>query len=124
MTCSTPDGRTFSDTSTSSNSDAVITTPKTADVVTSPMTIKAQIPNGWFFEANVPIILKDENGKVLAQKGYMTSQDWTAPGMINVDTTLSFKAPTTDYGRLEIHNDNPSGDPVNDKFVFVTVRFK
>jgi hypothetical protein len=124
-TCSTPDGRTFTDASTpAQTNEAQIITPVTADIVTSPMTIKAKIPGSWFFEANVPIVLKDENGNILAQKGYMTSEDWMTTNLIDVNTTLSFKAPKTDYGKLEIHNDNPSGDPENDKVVYVTVRFK
>jgi hypothetical protein len=124
VTCSTPDGRIFTDNTSTSEPEAVIDVPQTAQIVTSPMTIKGKALNSWFFEANLPIVLKDETGKVIAQKGFMTTEDWTSPGYKTIDTTLSFKAPATDYGTLEIHNDNPSGDPARDKFVSVTVRFK
>jgi hypothetical protein len=123
-TCTTPDGRTFSNTEVVTEPDVVIDTPQIAQIVTSPMTIKGKVKNSWFFEANLPIELRDENGKVLAQKGYMTPDDWMTPGYKTLDTTLSFKAPTTDYGVLVIHNDNPSGLPENDKKFEVPIRFK
>jgi hypothetical protein len=55
----------------------------------------------------------------------MTSDDWMSSWIQNYrhDSVL-LKLQTTDYGTLEIHNDNPSGDPARDKFVSVTVRFK
>ena len=121
--CQTPDGRAFTDTSIPAP-DVAVSDPTVAQVVTSPMTIKGKVRGNWFFEANIPIILKDENGKVLAQKGYLTSENWQTADYVNVDTTLKFPAPKTDYGVLEIHNDNPSGMPENDKVFKVPVRFK
>jgi len=125
LTCSTPDGRTFTDNSQpAQQEEVVIDMPQIAQIVTSPMTIKGKALNTWFFEANIVIELRDENGKVLAQKGYLTPDDWMTPGYKTIDTTLSFKAPSTDYGELVIHNDNPSGLPQNDKEFKVPVRFK
>lgn len=120
--CRTPGGVTY--TEVVSNPDAIIDTPKVADVVTSPLRITGKVRGNWFFEANLPIVLKDENGVILAQKGYMTAENWMTTDYINVDTTLSFRAPSTDYGVLIISNDNPSGLPENDKSVSIPVRFR
>lgn len=124
MTCTTPDGRTFTDLSTAPNQDVYIDTPQLAQIVTSPMIIKGRARGNWFFEANLPIELQDENGNVLAKKGYMTSDNWMTTDYVTIDTSLSFKAPPTDYGKLIIRNDNPSGLPENDKSFEVPVRFK
>ncbi|HEX5429933.1 MAG TPA: Gmad2 immunoglobulin-like domain-containing protein [Patescibacteria group bacterium] len=123
-TCTTPQGQTFTDQSAVTNQDVIITTPKIADIVTSPMTISGKVRGTWFFEANLPIELEDEDGNVLAQTGYHTDENWMTSDYVDVNTTLKFPAPTTDYGKLVIHNDNPSGDPANDKSFEVPVRFK
>src|SRR4051812_29538164 len=60
VTCSTPDGRIFTDNTSASEPEAVIDIPQTAQIVTSPLAIKGKALNSWFFEANLPIILKDE----------------------------------------------------------------
>lgn len=124
LTCTTADGRDFVDTTAVSEPDVVIDTPVIAQTVTSPMTVKGKARGSWFFEANLPILLKDENGKVLAQVGYHTTENWMTNDYVSINTTLKFPAPTTDYGVLVIHNDNPSGDPANDKTFEVPVRFR
>jgi len=121
--CRTPDGRTFTEAVVPAP-EVLITEPQIAQIVTSPLTIKGKVRGTWFFEANIPILLKDENGEVLAQMGYMTSENWQTSDYINVETTLKFPAPSTDYGVLEIHNDNPSGMPENEKVYKVPIRFK
>lgn len=120
--CVTPDGRTFGD--VVSQADVIVTTPKPNDLVTSPMTVTGKAVGTWFFEANLPIELDDANGNTLTRVGYHTSENWMTSGYIDIDTTLQFSKPTTSTGFLVIHNDNPSGDPANEKTFKVPVRFK
>ena len=120
--CKTADGQTF--TEAVQTADVIVSSPTVAQIVTSPLTVTAKVRGTWFNEANLPIELQDENGKVLAQKGYMTTDNWMTTDYVNVNTTLSFKAPTTDYGKLVIKKDNPSGDPARDQSFEVPVRFK
>jgi hypothetical protein len=120
--CTTPDGHQY--TESTQAPDVVINEPFVAQVVTSPMTITGKVRGTWFSEANLPIELQDESGKVIAQMGYMTSDNWMTTDYVNVNTTLSFKAPSTDYGKLIIRKDNPSGDPARDQSFEVPVRFK
>jgi hypothetical protein len=120
--CKTPDNKLFVE--QKPNADVVILQPEFGALVTSPIVIKGQVRGTWFFEANIPIILKDDKGNVLVQKGYMTSDNWMTTDLINIDTTLEFPTPTTEFGVLIIHNDNPSGLPENDKEYVIPVRFK
>jgi hypothetical protein len=124
QTCSAPDGRTFTDKTQKASPDVVVDTPVIAQIVTSPMAIKGKARGNWFSEANLPIELQDENGKVLAKMGYLTKDNWMTTDYVTINTTLKFPAPTTDYGKLVIRKDNPSGDPKNDKSFEVPVRFK
>ncbi len=121
--CSTPDGKTFVGQTTAS-ADVVLDTPQFGDLVASPLTITGKAKGTWFFEANLPIELKDEQGNVIAQQGYHTDDNWMTEDYVNINTQLTFPTPATDYGVLIIHNDNPSGMPENDKQYAVPVRFK
>jgi hypothetical protein len=104
--------------------DVVISTPQKNDLVTSPLTVSGKAKGNWFFEANLPVVLKDQNGNILAQKGFHSLGDWTAMDYVNFSDTLTFSTPQTEYGVLIIQNDNASGDPTYDKSYAVVVRFK
>jgi hypothetical protein len=107
----------------SSDPEVVLDTPQYGGIVTSPLKISGKARNTWFFEANIPVVLKDQNGKVLIQKGLTATSDWTVPGFVPFSGTLEFTA-DTDYGVLIINKDNPSGDPARDSSFAVPVRFK
>ncbi len=121
-TCRTPDGKTF--TAAVTDPEVVIDSPKIGDIVTSPIRVTGKAKGNWFFEANIPVMLKDENGTVIAQQGMHADGDWMTTDYVNFSGMLSFPTPTTDYGVLIINNDNPSGLPEFDKSFVVPVRFK
>ncbi len=121
--CTTPDGRTFIE-DLKVESDVVVETPTIGMVVKSPLVVKGKAKNSWFFEANIPVTLKDGNGKILAQKGFSALGDWTIPGYVEFADTLVFETPTTEFGVLLIEKDNPSGLPENDASFAVPVKFK
>lgn len=121
--CRTPDGRVFTD-DLNETVDVVISTPERGGLVTSPLTVSGKARGNWFFEANLPVTLKDETGKVLAQVGAMTSEDWMTTEFVNFTTVLNFQQPTTEFGVLLIEKDNPSGLPENDASYAIPVRFR
>jgi hypothetical protein len=122
--CRTPDGRLFVE-DTTENAEVVINTPMIGQRVTSPLTVSGKAKGTWFFEDNLPVTLKDKNGKVLAQKGAQ-SQDgqWMTTDYVNFTVVLEFDMPATDEGSLFIEKDNPSGLPEHAGSFFVPVRFR
>jgi len=106
-----------------SQPDVIVDTPQPLSMVTSPLTVKGRAMNTWFFEANLPVTLKDTNGNVLAQKGFHATTDWMTPGYVEFNDTLTFATPATQYGTLIISKDNPSGLPQNDASFAVSVKF-
>lgn len=124
LQCKTPDGRTFVEDLTE-NAEVVLETPTYGALVTSPLTIKGKAKGNWFFEDNLPVTLKDQNGKILAQKG-ATSVDgnWMTTDFVNFTVTLEFTTPTTQYGVLLIEKDNPSGLEENGAAYAIPVTFK
>lgn len=122
--CRTPDGKTFVKASEEKSPEVVVEIPKSGDLIKSPLTVKGKAKGSWFFEANIPVTLKDQSGKVLAQKGFQAKGDWMATGYVEFEGLLTFTAPTTQYGTLQIEKDNPSGLEINDGSFVVPVRFK
>lgn len=101
-----------------------VMSPQPGDLVTSPVTIKGKARGFWFFEANIPVTLKDSNGKILAQKGFQAKSSWMTEDFVEFEGTLEFVQPDTEFGLILIQKDNPSGLPEHDAEFAVPVRFK
>ena|SRR3989338_5233176 len=106
------------------NPEVVVETPQPDDLVSSPLTVKGKARGFWFFEANIPVTLKDVNGKILAQKGFQAKGEWMTEDYVEFEDQLVFTAPETDIGTLFIEKDNPSGLPQFDAQFAVPVRFR
>ncbi len=104
--------------------DVVVETPVRGDLATSPLRVKGKAKGTWYFEANLPVVLKDQNGKVLTQKGFQALGDWMTTDYVDFDDVLVFPTPTTEFGNLIISKDNPSGLPENDAEIVIPLRFK
>jgi hypothetical protein len=106
------------------NPEVILDQPHYGDLVTSPLTIKGQARGNWFFEANLPAILKDENGRVLAQVGLQAKGNWMTRDFVPFEGIMTFDPGTANYGVLIISKDNPSGLPEFDSSVAVPLRFR
>src|SRR3989344_2984279 len=113
MTCTMPDGTSFDDedSETIPEPEVVIESPAYGALVKSPLTVSGKAKGFWFFEANIPVTLKDQTGQVLVQKGFMATGEWMTEDYVDFTGTLEFATPTTEFGVLIINKDNPSGDP-------------
>lgn len=106
-----------------SSTDVVIDVPLPGETVQSPLTVSGKARGNWFFEANIPVVLKDENGNIIAEAGGYAEGDWMTTDFVPFSATLTFTDPGTAYGTLEIRKDNPSGDANRDASHFVPVAF-
>lgn len=106
-----------------SSTDVVVNAPLPNAVVQSPLTISGKARGNWFFEANIKVLLKDQNGNVIGRTGGTASGNWMTADLAPFTATINFQNPGTPYGTLEIQNDNPSGLPANEKSFSVPVRF-
>lgn len=96
-------------------------------LVTSPFTVTGEARGTWFFEAVIGVSLFDANGIKLDQQNYGQAKgEWMTEDFVPFEGTLVFTVtPTTTVtGYIEIHNDNPSGMPENDKSIHIPVRLK
>jgi hypothetical protein len=121
--CKMADGRTFEE-AEHSEPEVILDYPKYGDKVTSPLTVVGKARGTWFFEANLPVTLKDDKGNVLIQKGAMATSDWMTEDYVPFSVTLLFDPKGAEFGVLIIERDNPSGLPEFDSSFAIPVRFK
>jgi len=125
--CKTPDGRTFKENiGNELEKDGLIRieSPRPNSVIESPLLIKGQAKGTWFFEAQFPVRLSDENGQVLSQVGAQAQSDWMTENFVPFTATLEFGTTTSKTGYLTLMKDNPSGDPSKDDYLEIPVQFK
>lgn len=104
--------------------EVVIDKPQFGDLVSSPLTVSGKAKGFWFFEASMPVTLKDDQGNVLIQAPATALSDWMTSDYVPFSVTLDFNPGDAQYGVLIISKDNPSGLPENDASVAIPVRFK
>lgn len=121
--CTLPDGRNFEE-ADHNQPDVILETPPYGDLVTSPLLVKGKARGTWFFEANIPVTLKDETGKILVKLGFMATEDWMTVDYVDFAGILTFDPGEATYGVLIIEKDNPSGLPEFDASFAIPVRFK
>ena len=106
------------------SADVVIDTPQSGDLVSSPLTVKGRARGFWFFEATLPVALKDQSGAALVRQAAQARGEWMTEDYVEFEVVLEFAAPSAEAGELVIEKDNPSGLPANDASFAVPVRFR
>jgi len=124
--CKTPDGRTFVE-DIGNELEKInliqITKPRPNETIQSPLEIKGEARGYWFFEADFPVKLLDENGKLIASGIAQAQGEWMTEDFVPFEAALEFEVPETDRGILILEKDNPSGLPENADELRVPVYF-
>jgi hypothetical protein len=123
VTCTALDGHTFAEQVTQ-DPEVVVDTPQYGDLVSSPLQVSGKARGFWFFEGQMPVTLKDDQGNVLVKTPAHANGDWMTQDFVPFTATLNFNPGDAQYGVLVIEKDNPSGDPQFDAAFAVPVRFK
>jgi hypothetical protein len=87
-----------------------------------PFVVTGRATGPWYFEASFPVKLLDSNGNILAEAPAQAQGDWMTMNFVPFIATLNFTTMDTS-GTLVLRNDNPSGEPVNDKSISIPVTF-
>jgi hypothetical protein len=111
--------------SESKNADMInVTSPRSNELVTSPLIIRGEARGNWYFEASFPVKLLDANGNELAAWYAQAQGEWMTTDFVPFESKLEFGRPSTPTGTLVLENDNPSGLPENSASISVPVRFR
>jgi len=124
--CVTDDGRSFTQyigNELEKTDLIIIDSPRPTATISSPLTITGKARGTWFFEAEFPVTLNDENGTQIGFTTARAQSDWTTDDFVDFIATLSFEESDTQYGILTLHKDNPSGLSENEDSLIVPVTF-
>lgn len=100
-----------------------INTPKEEAVIESPLQLSGKAKGYWFFEADAPVKLLDENGNLLAKTYIKATDDWMTRNWVNFEGNLEFEVGSQKSGYLVFERANPSGLEENENQYKFPVRF-
>lgn len=124
--CRTQDGRSFTENigNELEMTDIIsVSLPRPNSVIRSPLLVRGAARGQWFFEANFPVRLLDDQGKEIAKNFATAEGEWMTENFVPFTATLEFARPVGKKGRLIIENANPSGMPENAKELSIPVQF-
>ncbi|MFA6251380.1 MAG: Gmad2 immunoglobulin-like domain-containing protein [Candidatus Paceibacterota bacterium] len=88
------------------------------------LTATGSVRGAYFFEANIQVNILDSDKKVL-RAGYGNAKtDWMTSEPVGFETILDFTKLPKGPAYIEIHNDNASGLPENDKNILIPIIIK
>jgi len=85
------------------------------------LSYRGSIKGAWFFEANIMINILDINKNVLKASNAMAKTEWMTVEPVEFEGNIDFSTLPKGPAYFEIHNDNPSGLPENDKSILIPI---
>jgi hypothetical protein len=79
------------------------------------------IKGGYFFEANMLVNVLDKNKVVIKQGNTTATTDWMTADAVSFGGSIDFTNLPKGPAFVELHNDNASGLPENDKSVLIPI---
>jgi len=79
------------------------------------------VENAYFLEANIRINILDINKKILKNDHANATTDWMTSGPVTFAGTIDLAGLPKGQAYFEIHNDNPSDLPANDKSILIPI---
>lgn len=85
------------------------------------LSYRGTIQGAYFFEANILINILDMNKNVLRASNAVATTDWMTAGPVDFEGNIDFTGLPAGPAYFEIHNDNASGLPENDKSILIPI---
>lgn len=92
--------------------------------VSGSLTVSGTLTGAYFFEANAVGQVLDAQMQVLKSFPLTATTEWMTAGPISFSGTVDLAGVPLGAGYIRIHNDNPSGEPVNDRYIDIPVVFQ
>lgn len=110
------------------NPDITITyiTPEENEAISFPLIIKGEAKGTWFFEASFPVEILNDKQELVTTGIAQAEEDWMTenfvPWTVKFDTKPAGLNSTNAF--IKFKNDNPSGDPANEKSFLLPIRLR
>lgn len=85
------------------------------------LSYRGSIKGGYFFEGNILINILDANKKVLKSSNAVAKTEWMTAEPVEFEGNIDFSTLPKGPSYFEIHNDNASGLPENDKSILIPI---
>ena len=85
------------------------------------LSYRGTIKDGYFFEGNILINILSPDKTVLKKSNAVAKGDWMTSGPVDFEGNIDFTGLPKGPAYFEIHNDNASGLPENDKSVLIPI---
>ena len=107
-----------------------VAAPTIGTVINSPLQLTGQAIGPWYFEASLPVEVRNWQGNVIATS-YVTAQGtWMTMGLVPFTGSVSFVSPYSPgdpvamkQGSVVFKKDNPSGEPQNAGEIIIPIQF-
>lgn len=93
--------------------NVVVTAPLPGEKVSHAISVRGEARGSWFFEANLPLEVRDPSGRIVGRGHAMTAEEWMTTEFVSFEGKIivgDYSGPAT----LVVKKDNPSGLPEND----------
>jgi len=97
--------------------------PEPNQIITSPLIIKGEARGYWFFEADFPVKLLDDEENLIALEIATAQSEWMTEDFVPFEAVMEFETPLGEKGILVFEKDNPSGLPENADELRIPVLF-
>lgn len=106
----------------------IISSPKTDEIVSSPVVVSGKARGSWFFEGSFPVGIYDSNDKLMGQAPVNFVQQsendtWMTEDFVDFQGRIEFSQPATDSGYMLFKKDNPSDNPELDESFKLPIKF-
>lgn len=101
--------------------DLVSFSIKPYDKVQGNVSFSGSVKGGYFFEANILINILDADKNAVLKSYASAKSEWMTVDPVMFDGTLDLSNLSAGLYYLEIHNDNASGLPENDKSILIPI---
>lgn len=95
-----------------------------AEMPSGILSYRGSIKGAWFFEANILINILDKNKQIIKSSNAVAKTDWMTVEPVEFEGNIDFTGLPKGPAYFEIHNDNASGLPENDKSIQIPIIIK
>ena len=100
-----------------------VTAPTPNSSVTSPLNVSGEARGMWFFEADFPVRIFDDNGTELGVGIATAEGEWMTEDFVPFTALVEYETPLTPMGTIVFERDNPSDLAENDDSFSFPIQF-
>lgn len=101
--------------------DLVSFSVEPGEKVSGVLAVTGSVQGGYFFEANILVNILDSDMKLLKKGNGNAKTEWMTSDPVGFEAILDFTKLPKGPAYIEIHNDNASGLPENDKSILIPI---